>query len=131
MEREILPHLDNFIGQVFDKICSEILRYLRGIGRINLDYDRAGRWWDSNEEIDLVGMAGDIPVFVAEWKWSKKAIGIDVLKNLQRKVPRLAPEGRTSSIRLGLFSRSGFTKELEVLGKRGKIELIDIRKIGL
>jgi AAA+ ATPase superfamily predicted ATPase len=131
MEREILPHLDNFIGQVFDKICAEILRYLRGVGRIHLDYDTAGRWWDGNEEIDLVGMSGDIPVFVAECKWSKKAIGIDVLKNLQRKVSLLAPEGRTANIRLGLFSRSGFTKELEDLGKKGKIELIDIRKIGL
>jgi hypothetical protein len=131
LEREILPHLDNFIGQVFDKICAEILRYLRDVGRINLDYDTAGRWWDGNEEIDLVGMSGDIPVFAAECKWSKKAVGIDVLRNLQRKVPLLAPEGRTADIRLGLFSRSGFTKELEDPGKKGKIELIDIRKIGL
>ncbi len=131
LEREILPHLDNFIGQVFDKICVEILRYLRGLGRINLDYDRAGRWWDGNEEIDLVSTSADIPVFVAECKWSKKAVGIDVLKNLQRKVPLLAPEGRTANIRLGLFSRSGFTEELQDLGKKGKIELIDIRKIGL
>ena len=76
-------------------------------------------------------MSGDIPVFVAECKWSKKAIGIDVLQNLQRKVSLLAPEGRTANIRLGLFSRSGFTKELEDLGKKDKIELIDIPKIGL
>jgi AAA+ ATPase superfamily predicted ATPase len=131
MEREILPHLDNFIGQGFDKICAEIWTYLVSAGRIKMDYDRAGRWWNGNEEIDLVVLAGDVPVFAAECKWSKKAIGMDILKDLQRKVYLLAPEEGPESIRLGLFSRSGFTKDVEELGKKGKVELIDIRKIGL
>lgn len=34
-------------------------------------------------------------------------------------------------IRLGLFSLSGFTREVEELGKKGEVELVDIRKIGL
>ncbi len=131
MEREILPHLDHFIGQGFDKICAEIWRYLVGAGRIKMDYDRAGRWWNGNEEIDLVVLAGDAPVFAAECKWSKKAIGIDILRDLQRKVSLLAPEGRAERIRLGLFSRSGFTREVEELRKKGEVELMDIRKVGL
>lgn len=131
MEQEILPHLDNFIGQVFDKICAEILRYLVDVGRIKLDYDTAGRWWNGNEEIDLVAMAGDTPVFAAESKWSKKAVGVDVLKNLERKVSLVATEGNANKIRLGLFSRSGFNKEVEELGRKREIELIDVRKIEL
>jgi hypothetical protein len=127
LEEEILPHLDNFIGQAFDKICVELLRYLVDEKEIKLSYDRAGRWWNGNEEIDLVAVAGDEPVFAAECKWSKRPVGIDILKDLRRKVSLISPKG----LRLGLFSRSGFTKEITDLGRNGEIQLIDVRKIGL
>lgn len=131
LKQEILPHLDNFIGQVFDKICIEILRYLANKGDMKLEYDRVGRWWEANEEIDLVAVAGDTTVFAAECKWSRKPIGMEVLKDLQRKVSLIPPGGNSTDIRLGLFSRSGFTKEIEDFGRKGAIELIDVRKIGL
>jgi hypothetical protein len=130
-EDEILPHLDNFIGQVFDKICIEILRHLVHEEKIKLNYDRAGRWWNGNEEIDLVAVAGDKPVFAAECKWSIRPVGIDILKDLRKKTSLIASEGRRDDLRLGLFSRSGFTKEIEALGRKGEIELINVRKIGL
>ena len=131
MEEEILPHMDNFIGQVFDKICVEILRYLINEEKLELTYDQAGRWWNGNEEIDLVAMAGDKPVFAAECKWSKRPVGIDILKDLRKKTSLIASEVRRDDLPLGLFSRSGFTKEIEALGRKGEIELIDVRKIGL
>jgi hypothetical protein len=34
-------------------------------------------------------------------------------------------------IPLGLFSQSGFTREVESLGEKGEVELVDIRKIAL
>jgi hypothetical protein len=43
----------------------------------------------------------------------------------------ITPGGKVNVIRLGLFSRSGFTREVEELGKKGEVELVDIRKIGL
>ncbi len=129
LEKEILPQLDHFTSQVFDKICVEILRHRVKEGKIKLTYDSAGRWWSGNEEIDLVAVEGDHPVFAAECKWSKKPVGIDVLRDLQRKVTLIAPKGSAGGVRLGLFSRSGFTKEVETLGKRGEVDLIDVRKI--
>jgi AAA+ ATPase superfamily predicted ATPase len=131
MEKEILPHLDNFIGQVFDKICLEIFRYHVDEKKIKLIYDRVGRWWNGNEEIDLVAMAGEEPVFAAECKWSKKPVGIDILKELRRKASLISSEGPRDGLRLGLFSRSGFTKEIDDLGKKGEVDLIDVRKIDL
>jgi hypothetical protein len=131
LEKEILPHLDNFIGQAFDKICVEILRNLADEKKIKLSYDRAGRWWNGNEEIDLVAVAEDKPVFVAECKWSKRPVGIDILKELRRKASLISSEGPRADLRVGLFSRSGFTKEIEDLGKKGEVELIDVRKLGL
>ena len=131
LEQEILPNLDNFIGQGFDKICADIFRYLSSKGILRLDCDRVGRWWGGNEEIDLVGMKGEIPVFAAECKWSRKPIGIDLLRDLERKISLVDPGSNPAKIRFGLFSRSGFTKEVEERGKKGEIILIDTRKIGL
>jgi len=131
LEQEILPNLDNFIGQGFDKICMEIFRYLSSKGVLELECDRVGRWWGSNEEIDVVAMAGEIPVFAAECKWSKKPIGMDVLRDLERKITLIAPGPNVAKIQLGLFSRSGFTKEVEEIGKKGEIVLINTGKIGL
>jgi len=56
---------------------------------------------------------------------------MDVLKELRRKVSLISSDGTKGNLRLGLFSRSGFTKEVEALGKKGEIGLIDIRKVGL
>src|SRR4030043_1400329 len=93
MEEEILPHLDNFIGQVFDRICVEILRHLVDEKKIKLSYERAGRWWNGNEEIDLVAGAGEKPVFSAGGKLSKRPVGIDILKELRRKGSLISSEG--------------------------------------
>jgi len=76
-------------------------------------------------------VAGDEVVFAAECKWSKRPVGIEILKDLRRKASLISWEGPRDNPRLGLFSRSGFTKEVEALGKKGEIELIDVRKIGL
>jgi len=53
------------------------------------------------------------------------------LKEVRRKATLISPEGRRGDFPLGLFSRSGFTKEIEALGRKGEIELIDVRKVGL
>jgi hypothetical protein len=74
---------------------------------------------------------GDDPVFAAECKWSKKPVGIDILKELRRKASLISAQGRRDDLRLGLFSRSGFTKEIEALGRKGEIELVDVRNVGL
>jgi hypothetical protein len=109
----------------------DVFRYLTDGKKVKLGYDRAGRWWNGNEEIDLVAVARDEPVFAAECKWSKRPVGIDILKELRRKASLISLEGPRNKLRLGLFSRSGFTKEIEALGRKGEIELIDVRKIGL
>jgi len=53
------------------------------------------------------------------------------LKEVCRKATLISSENPRDNLRLGLFSRSGFTKEMEALGRNGEIELIDVRKIGL
>ncbi|MGZ3539019.1 MAG: hypothetical protein ACXVAB_13445 [Thermodesulfobacteriota bacterium] len=96
-----------------------------------IDYPKEDRWWNENEEIGLVALSRDKPDFAAQNKWSKKPDGIDILKELRRKASLISSERLRDDLRLGLFSRSGFTKEITDLGRKGEIQLIDVRKIGL
>jgi AAA+ ATPase superfamily predicted ATPase len=43
-----------------------------------------GRWWDRNEEIDLVAIGEDTILF-GEVKWSRKPVGTDIYKALRTK----------------------------------------------
>ena len=62
-------------------------------------------------------------------KWSKKPIGMEVLKKIQRKISLIPSGGNSTDIRLYLFLQSGFMKEIGEFGKKGGIKLIDFRKV--
>ncbi len=81
--------------------------------------------------LELLRMAGDTPVFSDKCKWSKKPVGTGIVKNLRRKASLLISGNQKGSVRLGLFSQSGFTREVEDLSRKGELKLVDIRKIGL
>jgi hypothetical protein len=62
-----------------------------------------------------VGVADDGPLLLAECKWTDRPMGLDVLGDLRAKVAALVPdlERPPSRVDLALFSRSGFTADLE------------------
>lgn len=48
--------------------------------------DKVGRWWDKNEEIDIVALNEDEKkALFGEVKWSNRLVGMDVYENLKRK----------------------------------------------
>ena len=87
-------------------------------------FDKIGRWWDKNEEIDLIAVNDEEKkILFGEAKWSKKPVGVDIYDNLKRK-SRLVDwnkDERTEYI--CLFSKSGFTDNLLKRAKKEKIIL--------
>lgn len=74
---------------------------------------RIGRWWDPQDEIDVVGV-NDEPntILFGEVTWSAKPVGTDILRALRVKASRV-PWGRQRRREMFvLFSRHGFTPEL-------------------
>jgi len=54
------------------------------------EFNRLGRWWDRNEEIDIVGLNRERNrSLFGEVKWSKNLVGVDVLKSLQEKAKKV------------------------------------------
>jgi len=88
--------------------------------------ERIGRWWDRNEEIDLVGLnENEKKILFGEAKWSNKPIGVDIYDDLKRK-SRLVDWNRDRRTEFFcLFSKSGFTDNLLKRAKKEKIALFN------
>ena len=104
----------------FELACSEYVRDRA----VEWDLMRVGRYWDRQNEIDVVGvdLAGEV-AFAGECKWSVNPIGPAVLIALQEKIARIWPNRKGT--RTGLFSRSGFTPELIAEAKKSGTHLVD------
>lgn len=83
---------------------------------------KCGRWWDKDTEINAIGVAKDY-LIVAECKYKNKAVGINVLEDLQTKAKKI--DSNLPIKRYILFSKSGFTNDLKALASN-EIILIDL-----
>ena len=95
----------NFISKTYEDLA---IKYILQ----NYDVLKCGRWWDKSNEIDAVGIANDY-LIVAECKYSNKKVGIDILENLKQKVQCI--DSKLPVKKYILFSKSGFTKDLQQL----------------
>ena len=105
----------NFISKTYEDLS---IKYILN----NYDVTKCGRWWDKSNEIDAIGVAKDY-LIVAECKYSNKKVGIDILNHLKSKIKYI--DTNLPIKKYILFSKSGFTQELEAL-KSDDIELIKL-----
>jgi len=85
---------------------------------------RVGRWWDNNEEVDLVALnEEENKILFSEVKWSNKQVGTNVYDNLKRKA-RIVEWGKPGRIEFfALFSKSGFTSAMKTIAVKEKVIL--------
>ena len=110
--RTIRPQL---LGYAYERLARERIR------RASLPFrpERIGRWWDGSAEVDVVALSKAAnSVLFAEAKWSRRAVGVDIYRDLVARAQRVAwgRDGRRELF--ALFSRSGFTAEMRRLGRR-------------
>lgn len=118
---KILSTFDGFVGFVFEDICMEMLKGFNKLGRLPFKASRIGRWWDGEDEIDIVALGEDHSCLLCECKWTERKVGLSLFQALERKAEKFA---RFKKIYFGFFSKSGFTQELEDLAaKRGDLML--------
>jgi len=77
-----------YVGRAFEEMAKEFLIELNKRGKLPFKFERIGRWWHKNEEIDLVALnEREKKVLFVEVKWKelneRKARGI--LKDLEMK----------------------------------------------
>ncbi len=98
------------ICSVYEQVCAEILqRHQKEI----FSFEKVGRWWDNNNEIDIVGLNNDSrKIIFCECKWSNKKIGTNILMDLVRKSETVDWNKDKRSEYFALFSKSGYTEDL-------------------
>lgn len=120
-EKRIRQHLaDNHTAYVYEDICREKTWELSGNGEWPCLFERIGRWWDrAGNEIDVVGVnEEEKTMLVGECKYWKEPVGINILHELEQKVPLVKWNREQRTIYYILFSISGFTLELKALAKK-------------
>ena len=119
--KKIKNDFPTLVADNYETLCQEFIRnHENKVFRL----ERIGRWWDRNEEIDLIALnEEEKKILFGEAKWSTKPVGVDIYEDLKRK-SQLVDWNKDKRIEyFCLFSKSGFTKNLLNLAKKGKIAL--------
>lgn len=110
---KIRAEFDLWVSKTYEELSRESL-FEREI--VPFPIKKLGRWWDKNEEIDIVGI-GEKEVIFGECKWSNKKVGISVLLKLKEKSNKVKFKNNVEKKYYILFSKSGFSDELIELSK--------------
>lgn len=129
LENRVLPEIDHFSSQTFEQICQQFFWQSGLSGKLSFVPTNIGKWWRTNEEIDLVAL-GEKDAILVECKWTGKPVGTDILADLERKTQSVKPEMGDRRIHFALCSRSGFTAQLmEDRKQRQDLTLLNLPEI--
>ena len=129
LDTYIKPQLDAFVGPVFEIICQQFLWQLGLSGKLPFVPHRIGGWWQGGEEIDLIAVGQD-SALVVECKWTSRAVGTNILRDLERKAKLVKNRLNINALLFGLCSRSGFTDQLEQdVASRNDVLLFNLSQI--
>ncbi|WPX07862.1 ATP-binding protein [Anaerocellum danielii] len=98
------------ISYVYEDVCREYALELSNRSELPLKVSKIGRWWDKNDEIDIVGIdqtSGSI--LYGECKYTNAKVDIDLFYSLKQKVSKVNLKNKTKEYYI-IFSKSGFTE---------------------
>lgn len=125
--KRIEPHFTEYMGKVFEDICTQYLWKLLLSGKSPIEFTSLGRWWGNNPvtrsrtEIDIMGEQDKTTALFGECKWTNEKVDLGVLETLLQR-SKLFPYQK---VQLFLFSKSGFTKGcMDQAKKLGNVTLV-------
>lgn len=113
--------VDAHVSYVYEDVCIEKLWELSASDTWEFHFDKVGRWWNNNTEIDIVALdqEGGRVIF-GECKYWTNKVGVDVLRNLELKAKQVEWRREMRKDYFILFSVNGFSDELTELSKARK-----------
>ncbi len=121
--REIETQLPVYTGSIFEDICRDWIGRSSPLGS---SADEVGSWWNrkSNVEVDVVAVDKRGYTVLGECKWWKSLVDGDVLDDLFDARTAIGPKANQAE--LVLFSKTGFTDELEARAQREDVHLFTV-----
>lgn len=130
--RQIEAQLNDYMGRVFEEICTQYLWKLLLSGKMPIEFTSLGRWWGNDPrkkmqaEIDIMGERDKNAAIFAECKWRNENVDLDVLETL---IDRSGLFHYTK-VHYFLFSKSGFTRGCsEKAEEMGNVTLVSYEDI--
>lgn len=111
---QIAPQLSDHMGGMFERICRDFMR-LHLPSHLGLPALEVGRIFGADYDLDVVAELLDGRVVFGECKWWTAKVGVNILEKLKVNSFKTSFGKNASERVLALFSRSGFTPELEAL----------------
>jgi AAA+ ATPase superfamily predicted ATPase len=129
LENQVMPEIDHFASLTFEEVCQQFFWQSGLSGKLSFVPTNIGKWWNANEEIDIV-VLGEANTILVECKWTSKPVGVDILADLERKAELVRPELGNRQIHFALCSRSGFTSQMIKVSKhREDLMLLNLSEI--
>jgi AAA+ ATPase superfamily predicted ATPase len=123
VERKISSDFIYHISNVFENLSRNLIYNLE----LPFPAIKCGRWWNKNEEIDVVALSNADDILFGECKWSNKHVGLSVLKKLQEKSKLVKWGSKNRNEYFCLFSKSGFSDDLvEFSNQNGNVILVGV-----
>ncbi|WP_336358125.1 ATP-binding protein [Haloarcula sp. CGMCC 1.6347] len=127
-ETVIEPELADFVSQVFEHRCQDILPDLYP----NLLFTDIGRWWYNEYEVDVVGIDADGTMVTGECKFTSAPLDYSALASLESHTDeiRWGPDSGEAEHEYALFARSGFTQSVrDAAADRVDLQLFTLDRI--
>jgi hypothetical protein len=126
----IKERFDLFVSRAFESICLEAVRKGYGAGDENIPFTEVGRWWQGEEEMDIVAFNEDTKdILFAECKWQRSKVGVDLAVDLLRKAPLVDWMTTKRREHYAIFSRSGFNASCRRFCDEKNIKMYDLEDL--
>ena len=124
--KKIYKELDDYCGRMFEEIITEFFLFMRNkkIKGIDIDFNEYGKWWENEEDIDLVLSSKSSCTFI-EIKFQNRKVGSKAFEELKDKSLKTSAKGKFKYV---LVSKSGFDEELINRGIKD-LMLLDLEEI--
>ena len=119
----IMSDFNTLVAENYEKVAQEIV--LKNEDKF-FPINKIGRWWDKNEEIDLIALnENEDKILFGEVKWSNKPVGTNIYDDLKRKAKLVKWGTEKRREYFCLFSKSGFTDEMKKVAKKESLALFE------
>jgi len=108
----IVETFPTHVSWTFEEVCRQAVR----TPSFPVSCSRVGRWWYDGDEIDVVGIDEQTETIVlGECKWTAEPVGQSLLSEIETLTPEVRWRGTDRRVQYALFSKNGFTSELDAV----------------
>lgn len=105
------PFLDQYASCAFQDICREYLRRKNRENALPFRFTEIGRWWNKTDEVDIMAANLDQSRFLlGKCKFEDQPLD---MWDLTAAVKKFTPKNKSAETYYYLFSKSGFTHEVQ------------------